>query len=228
MGLCLLAVALSGCADSPTDPFQGLVAGETELAALALELRLPSPVVESPDGEVPGAVARWRSSWEEPVLEGRSLREELYPALARHLAGEHTRQALAEELARLGAGVRRATGLEGLSLPEFLDAGIRRAESAHRQAEQAVTTGSEERAWVELLRGADALREVGPEAMARAAVARCEEELRRISDGHPYSEKEAERIRHLIRGSRHALEDGDWALAIRRAYYAEGLLAGNG
>ena len=83
-------------------------------------------------------------------------------------------------------------------------------------------------AWSALLQGADALREVGPEAVARTAVAECEARLRRIPEDAPYSETELDRIRHLVTGSRQALESEEWGLAIRRAYYAESLLAGNG
>lgn len=229
LGLCLLPLLLWGCRDSPTDPLQGLVAGETDLAALSLELPLPSPAGLVPDeAEAAEAVTRWRRSWEEPVLAGRATREELYPELGRLMAERVGSPEPTGDMALLGAGVRRAEELLERGLPAFLDAGIREAAAAHDRARRAVAAGDRARAWEGLLRGSDALREVGPEAVARTAVGRCEASLRRIPEDHAYSEKELERIRHLVRGSRQALEGGDWALAIRRAYYAEGLLAGNG
>ena len=45
-----------------------------------------------------------------------------------------------------------------------------------------------------------------------------------ISDSEPYSEQEQERLGRLVTGGRQALEDEDWIRAIRRAYYAKGLL----
>lgn len=227
--LCLLPLLLWGCRDSPTDPLQGLVAAETGLTALALELPLPSPMdLESDGAEASTAVTRWRRSWEEPALAGRAARQEVYPELGRLMAERTGSPELSGDMALLGAGVRRAEELLEHGLPAFLDAGIRAAAEAHDRAQRAVTVGDEARAWEGLLQGADALREVGPEAVARTAVDRCEGSLRRIPEDHAYSEKELERIRHLVLGSRRALEGGDWALAIRRAYYAEGLLAGNG
>jgi len=227
-GLCLLVLLQAACRDSPTDPLSGLVAGETGRAALSLELPLPVPVLEDPAAEGQDLVDRWRSSWEAPGLEGRVLREDLYPALGRLLAQARSDRALMQDLALLGAAVRRAGELDPEALPAFLEAGIERADASYRRGERAATAGNEAAGWAALLRGADALREVGPEAVARTAVDECEEKLRRISEDASYSEKERERIRHLVRGSRHALDDGDWVLAIRRAYYAEGLIRGNG
>lgn len=223
-----LSVVLSGCRDSPTDPLEGLVAGETDLAALALELPLPSPVFETSASPQPEVVDRWLRSWDEGVLEGRRLRSALYSELGSLLARRHTRAELADEVGLLGAGVRRAGELETSVLPEFLTAGVERARAAYARADRALASRHEEEAWTELIRGADALREVGPEAVARSAVSRVEDRLRRIPGDGTYSEKEWERIRHLVRGGRQALDVGDWGLAIRRAFYAKGLLDGNG
>ena len=77
------------------------------------------------------------------------------------------------------------------------------------------------------MRGGDALREVAPEAVARAIQGEVEEAFGRVSDGGPYSEKDMERLTRLVHGARQALGEGSWALAIRRAYYARALLRGN-
>ena len=226
-GVCLGILLLGGCRDAPTDPLSGLVAAETGLAALALELPLPAPELDGSDG-APEVVERWLASWEAPLLEGRSLRAELYPELGDRMTAARSRDELLDELGLLGAGVRRAEELDAAAIPEFVWAGVERAREAHDRARTAVAGGDEPSGWAGLLRGADALREVGPEAVARGAVYRVEERLRRISDDASYSEQSRERIRHLVRGSRHALDDGAWGLAIRRAYYAQGLLDGNG
>lgn len=226
-GVCLGIVLLGGCRDAPTDPLSGLVAGETELAALALELPLPAPELDGPDG-APEVVERWLASWEAPLLEGRSLRSGLYRELGDRMASARSPDDLRDELGLLGAGLRRAEELDAAAIPEFLQAGVERAREAHDRARTALADGDEPTGWAGLLLGADALREVGPEAVARGAVYRVEERLRRISDDASYTEQSRERIRHLVRGSRHALKDGAWGLAIRRAYYARGLLDGNG
>lgn len=221
--LAFLAVAmLAACGDSPTDPMAGLVAGDTGLAALALELPLPAPVE---DGR---AEAAWRDSWTRPVLEGRAARDDLYRTLARARAFQADDAELAEAVGFLRTGVRRASSLDLDVLPAFLAAGVAEARARLRSADRAALAGDATRAWEDLLRGADALREIGPEAVARTAVARADEAYRRIQADAPYTEKERERIRRLVWGGRQALEEGDWAGAIRRAYYAEGLLAGNG
>ncbi len=75
-----------------------------------------------------------------------------------------------------------------------------------------------------VLEGSDILREVGPEAVARALVAEVAELHGRLSDSDTYSEQEWERLGRLVTGGRQALEDEDWVRAIRRAYYAKGLL----
>jgi hypothetical protein len=220
-----------GCRDSPTDPLQGLVAPETDLAALSIELPLPAPVLDdasTAEAAPAEAVQAWRRSWEKPVLEGRRMREALYPRLAELQVGLFDRAELTEQLALLGAGVRKARQLESSSLPQFLKSGIEHAEAAWHRGERAASAGSLESAWEALLRGADNLREVGPEAVARTAVSDVEARLGRSPADGPYSEKELERIRHLVHGSRQALEEAAWGLAIRRAYYAGGLLDGNG
>jgi len=230
MGLVLGAlVALVGCRDSPTDPMSGLVAGETDLAALALELPLLRPGnAGSAEGADPDAVSSWRDSWREPTLEGRRIRQGLYTRLGEHLAATRSPAELDTEVGLLGAAVRRAGGLDLDSLPTFLSAGVERARDAQRRARRHVAEEAYGTAWAAALAGADALREVGPEAVARSVVLELEERLRRLPAAHSYSDTELERVRHLVRGGRHAVEEADWGRALRRAFYARELLAGNG
>lgn len=223
-----LLLPLAACRDSPTDPLEGLVAAETDQAALALELPLPTPVRDRDDRSPHEGVLRWMASWDRPILEGRRIRSALYPELGAYLAGEGTGDELVQELALLRLGIRRAGQLDAGALPEFLTAGVDRARDAYRRGDRAARAGHEKEGWTELIRGADALREVGPEAVARSAVARAEARLRRIQGAGSYSETERERIGHLVRGGRQALDAGAWGLAIRRAFYARGLIDGNG
>ena len=83
-------------------------------------------------------------------------------------------------------------------------------------------------AMVQLLAGSDALREVGPEAVARTMVSEVVADRRNISARDSYSEQDLERLDRLLRGGREALSDQDWVRAIRRAYYARGLIVRDG
>jgi len=51
---------------------------------------------------------------------------------------------------------------------------------------------------------------------------------RNISARDSYSEQDLERLDRLLRGGREALSDQDWVRAIRRAYYARGLIVRDG
>jgi hypothetical protein len=222
----VLLVALGACRDAPTDPMVGLVAEEAG-GALAMGMRLPDPSLWSPsgaEGEAGRALEVWRSSWQLPLPEARRLRTLAYPALVRGLVDVVPREVLTQEAADLGEGVRRALHLDVAKLPPHVAAGLLEASTQHAAASAALEQGNMEALLDALVRGGDALREVGPEAVARDLVSRVEEMFGRISPDDPYSEQGLERLRRLIQGGRQAVDEGDWVLAIRRAYYANGLL----
>ncbi|MDP2955680.1 MAG: hypothetical protein Q8N53_04605 [Longimicrobiales bacterium] len=232
-GVLVLAaiLALAGCRDSPTDPLVGLVAQES-YAALALGVAFPDPQGWAEAGALGDEGARalddWRASWNLPVVEGRRVREAAYGAMAESLADLVEAAAFDRELAALGEGVLRAEALgTGEGLPGHVAAGILQAGSYREAALEAHARGDVRGALEAVIRGADALREVGPEAVARALHGEVEVRVGRLPEDHPYSEQDLERLHRLVRGARQALDEGDWVLAIRRAFYAKALLDGN-
>lgn len=226
-----VVLAAGACRDAPTDPLVGLVAQEA-YAALALGVSFPDPGAWRASGwlgdEGAEALDAWRASWDLPTADGRALREGAYQTLADGVARSATAQALGVELALLADGIARAEGLVGEGAPPHLSDGVASAARHRASAETALAAGDVEGAAEALLRGGDALREVGPEAVARSLQGEAEAGLGRVSDPHPYSDQEMERLRRLVRGGRQALDEGDWVLAIRRAFYARALLQGNG
>lgn len=233
--MCLLAVfCTAACRDALTDPLVDVVAEESA-AALALGVSVADPVllVEEDGGTLDEqgmlALEAWRASWSQNVAAGRETREPVYGSLAAGLADIVEPEAVARETALLEESVRRARGIEveGL-LPLSLTAGIEAAASYHAAAVAALDRGDAMGAIEDLLRGGDALREIGPEAVARALSAEVTSSLGRIPEDGPYSERDLERVRRLVSGSHEAVGNGEWVLAIRRAYYARALLEGHG
>lgn len=231
--LTFLAVALllAGCRDAPTDPMVGLVAEDAH-AALALGAAFPDPVSWAAPGALGEAGARalerWQASWDLPADQGREVRESAYGPLVEELAGTLGADGVQGELALLAEAVLRAQEL-GLSvLPAHVSEGLARAGSEVVTARTAHLQGDVHGALEAVVRGGDALREVGPEAVARSLQSEVEARLGRVSGSDPYSAQDLERLQRLVRGGRQAVEAGDWGLAIRRAFYAKGLMDGNG
>ena len=226
-----LLLVLTACEDATTDPLARLVAQETA-GALALGVDLPHPGSWTvPDDASPAsadAVVRWMSSWDLPGDEGREVRSLTYEALATLFVPELGRGGIGEQLDRLSEGVRRALELSEIELPERIR--IRLAEASLEQvlAREALWTENLQAAMVHVLEGADVLREVGPEAVARTMVSEVNEERRSISVDAPYSEQDLERLDRLLQGGSEALSQQDWVRAIRRAFYARGLMASGG
>lgn len=224
---CLVAGA---CKDSPTDLLPGLVAGETQ-PALALGVVLPDPTAWAADPGEPGdpdnsaqPLRIWRSSWDSPALRGRSEREASYDDLVALLPPERLPGVGTEALGTLRRALGRARSLPAMALPPAVRDGMARAATEADAAARAEAEGRAHDALVHVLRGSDALREVGPEAVARTLVDGVEDALRRIRPSATYSPEDTERLHRLAEGGRQALEEGDWVLAIRRAYYARALL----
>jgi hypothetical protein len=229
-GVCALLVAVVACDDAPTDPLVGVVAQESE-AALALGVSFPEPGGWIGDGTLgpigTQALQRWSASWSADPAEGRAAREAAYAPLAVALASVTPTGQVDDELALLSEGVRRARALVTDDLPPRLADGISAAASFRSAAIVAWEHGDEVGAIERILRGSDALREVGPEAVARALQGEVEASYRRVLEGGPYPDKDLERLHRLVTGGREALAEGSWVLAIRRAYYARALMRGN-
>jgi hypothetical protein len=209
----------------------GLVAEEA-YAALALGVTFPDPAswagAEPLSDDTHRALDGWRASWDLPAAEGRGAREALYGGLAAGLTGRVAAEALDRELALLSEGVMRAQGLNTGGLPPHVADGILRAGVHSLAAREARNAEDLTGALEALVRGGDALREVGPEAVARALQSEVEGRMGRLSGSDAYTGQELERLQRLVRGGREALTGGEWGLAIRRAFYAKGLLDGNG
>lgn len=222
----LTALMAAGCKDAPTDPVARIVTPETAVS-VALGVVLPAPDVwlpDDPDPALADAAARWRMSWDLPEAEGRTERAALYPSLAEGLLPVIGAGRVREEEARLAEGIARARALPAEELGPRILARLTEADRAHGRALRELRGGDPQGALQWVLQGADILREVGPEAVARALVSEVRAlQGRKIEEG-TYSEEERVRLDRLVLGSTQALEEGDWVRAIRRAYYAKGLL----
>lgn len=222
--MCL--ATLAACQDAPTDPMVGLVAEEAG-GALAMGARLPDPTrwaTPEFDGEAARAVEAWRRSWDLPLAEARRVRAAVYPVLILGMKEVAPREVLTDEVAALGGAVLRAVALDVAVLPPHVAAGLVEASAQHSVATAALARGDIEALLSALIRGGDAFREVGPEAVARDLVSQVEAAFGRLLPDDPYLQKDLERLRRLIQGGRQAVDEGNWVLAIRRAYYAKGLL----
>jgi hypothetical protein len=210
------------------DPIARIVTPETAVS-IALGVVIPNPEAWLGEGETPpalqDALARWRISWNLPADEGRSARDEVYPALAEGLAPLIGPGGVREEEVHLGEGIARARALPPEDLGPEIVQRLADAAAAHARASQARRAGAPVDGLRHVLIGADILREVGPEAVARALVAEVAELNGRLMDSNSYSEQDRERLERLVTGSRQALDEADWVRAIRRAYYAKGLLS---
>jgi hypothetical protein len=216
--------------DSPTDPLNGLVAGES-YGALALEVSFVDPRTwaddVTPDGDVDRALETWRDSWDLLPAHGAEVREAVYPVMVESFAPKMSKEELGSELDLLDEALGRAAGLADVSWPSHVVSGLALAGSSRDRARAAFSVGDLHLALLHLMRGGDALRTVGPEAVARSLVAEVQALHRRVSEEDPYTQEDLERLRRLEVGAGQALAAEDWALAIRRAYYARGILLGN-
>jgi hypothetical protein len=223
----VVSLAMDACKDSPTDVLGGIVTPETQ-PALALGVVLPDPsawgepATDGTQGEA--ALAAWRASWDLPTARGREVREESYDALVGLLPADRKEAAAADDLTMLQHALRGAEALPAQALPPTVRGGLATAGAQATAAAVARDGHDATDALVHVLRGADALREIGPEAVARTLVDDVEQRMRRIGPGSSYSPTDIERMRRLVHGGREALEQGDWVLAIRRAYYARALM----
>ena len=222
---CLLLLA--ACQDAPIDPIARIVTPETAVS-VALGVVLPEPELwldeQQADPALLDAVVSWRMSWDLPAAEGRRARDELRRALAVGLAPVLGPGRVKEEEARLAEGIARAKELPEDDLGQEIVVRLGDAAVAHARAARALRAGDPVEGLLYVLEGSDILREVGPEAVARALVAEVAGLHGRLSESDTYSQQDRERLGRLVTGGRQALEDEDWVRAIRRAYYAKGLL----
>lgn len=221
----LVLLSASGCADASSDPTAVLMAEETQ-AALQVTGDLPSVpelgerygVAESTTRE---GVDRWIESWGAPERDGSRLRNEAYALVAPELAAAMPDPALAGFLRDVDVAVTAAEALgRERPLPVPVGARVQDARALVDDAFRETERGDRETGLRRALAAADRLRSLMPERVALRLVERAEGALRRNAGPDSYTPTELRRADRLIRGARQALDSGDLARAVRRAFYA--------
>jgi hypothetical protein len=206
------------------DPMAVVQTEETR-SVLALSTELPSlaELAGRPElQEMPGRAAeRWDLSWEQPLPIGRRIREGAYQAAAAYTARALEERGIRRLLDKVDEALLAAQPLMTDDLDARISAGILRAGILRAQGERSLESGHLDLAVKDVLGAADALRELGPQAVAQALVARAQEALDAEVD---VPDTDLDRARHLALSARLALDDRDWTRALQRAYYACQLL----
>jgi hypothetical protein len=216
-----LAAGAAGCQDAGGDP-TALILTEDSHPAVVLARELPSLPGLAGDGriepQVTGAIDRWIGSWALPREEGQGQRAASYAEAARPLADGLGAGGVGDALARLELVLDAAGRLPAQDLPQGVAERLAAARAEALAARQALDAGALTDAVSATLHGADLLREVGPEGVARTLIARAEGGL--SWGGSPASPVDIVRAQRLVAGARQAAAEGEYALAIQRAYYA--------
>ena len=219
-------LALSACQDVQNNPLALAVASETHGAVLFAE-QLPSvPQLLAEHGmavEGSAEADAWWESWRLGGDEGAHLRSLVYPSAIQRLYPVLGESGVGEFLQGNDERLAAAGNAGSVLASDGIRLALDRSLGLHGEAWAALSTGRGEEALL-ALRSVDALWEVTPERVALDLVERADEALRRNDRSVSYSHQELTRIRRLMNGAREALGEGDYPLAIRRAYYACQLL----
>ena len=225
----ILAASGTACRDASVDPMAAIVAPETR-GTLALRPELPSlPGLATRAGIDPsadGAVGLWTLSWNDDGTEARELRAEAYRRIAPELGDALGREEARRAVADLGVALEAVGTLAPDSLTPSLRAEVDRATSLYRRAEGSLEDDDLSSTFALTLEASDALRSVAPPAVARSLLARAHRALDE-PDG-PLADDDRARVERLMEGAEQAVERGEWALAVRRAFYACQLLGLSG
>ena len=227
-GLCLLLLLLTGCGDLEPVPPAELEDGEP-VATMRFSEGLPSlPSLAQrwmPDRSLDPIVDQWREGWDRSGPRGEQIRLEAIrsaaPFLVANMPGSELERSLTE-VTRAMESVEEAL-LESADSKAFTGS-LASAAGAHRLAVDALQRGDSQDALSYALLAADHLRATTPDAVARALVVQGDEALRRIAADDTYPQVTRQRGERLLMGARDALDRGDATLALRRAWYAVGLL----
>lgn len=232
----------AGCGDLDSG---ALVAVETDSPVPTLHLGRDLPslpgLVDQWGRQLPLAEleALWTDSWALPEEEGLRIRSEAVQALVLVLEPRLDEKELEGEVRRVREALAGVSGaLDGLELAS-LDGPVADAGQAGARASSALEAGDRAAALRWALEASDHLRRATPEVLAQALIRETEEALEalegrrsppsasptgRNSGAGPYSEVTRDRVHRLLLGARDALDGGDPARALRRAWYAVGLL----
>jgi hypothetical protein len=224
-GACLLGLCcLAACQDSPTDPLAALVAEETA-PAVEIEIALPSlpelAASTATEDQLVRPLLDWTRSRE--AEDGQEVGERAVAQAAPVLAAALGPGGVASALAPLHHALRSLEGLE--HVPAGLEPRLDDIRAIGRASREALEAGRLADALRDGLLASDRLRDVGPEAVARALIARGESALARTGEGGPAAPAEAEDVDRrrgvqMLHRARRALEAGDYPLALQRAFYA--------
>lgn len=224
----LLVPLLQGCGD--LGPIDDVALDEGEpVPALRFGGELPSlPALVrrwSPEAGLGPAVAQWEASWGHPD-EGEAMQDR--QAANRAAAGQLVNDMPPGETDRLARSLDDVFAALEAVVGEGMPAGLRGPLSDARDARDAARLreggGDEALRLAHLMETTDHLRRTTPAALAQVLMAGVEEELRRSSGVPAYSEERRTRAHRLLAGAREALATGEPGLALRRAWYAAGLL----
>lgn len=225
--LASLSLVLVGCGDFGPEISAELDQGEP-VATMQFSEGLPSLATLSqrwmPDGSLDPIVDRWNASWERSDDEGSRIRMEAIGASVPFLLAEMPDDELESLLGTLDQALEAVHDVIIEASAEGMEAPLRNAIDAHREATASFDREDRAAALEQTLIASDHLRSTTPEALARTLVSQGEEALRRISTDDSYPETTRLRGERLLIGARDALEGGDTSLALRRAWYAVGLL----
>ena len=221
----LTAAVPSACQDAGGDP-TALLVGLDAHPAVMLASDLPSlPGLTAQyrlESKLSSPAELWLGSWAVTPERGEELRVEAYAGAATTLALELGPEGVGEALSRLEVALASVGRLDPTQLPDAVALRLAASREAAAAARRALEVGELPEAVRATLHGADILRAVGPEGVARALIARAEKILPGVAEGVDATARE--RAERLLYGAREAAANRDFAIAIQRAYYACQLL----
>ena len=214
--------ASTACTDAATDPVAGLFAPETH-AALELGRALPTLLsVWNDSGGTLGAtpVLRWEDSWGVPEVEGRALRAEIYADAVPRLFTRLAPGGLERLLVDLDSTFVRIDHIAAVGLPERVGRRLDAAREVFLAARVLAEQGDGASALEAVLAASDHLLAITPAHVATQLLTTAEDGRRRSSTDDSYSEVIVKRVGRLTDVAREAIQEGDYARAIRASYYA--------
>lgn len=233
LAVLLLVPGLGACRDTVVQPSALLVTQETR-GSVFLEARLPSPLSVASttplESELQESLETWLDSWGRASEVGSDDRARVYDRVTPPLALEIGRDGVASTLSTLGQALASTDALSEAKaeVPAEARLALDRAREYYRLGLDALDRGRPAPALRAVFLGADEIRTVGPEAVARSLVLRAEGalELARLAFEGREPPEALSRGERLTLGASHALDEGDWDRALQRAFYACQLLGG--